>query len=807
MLRNFFKIAIRSFIRRKSFTWINIIGLAIGMAASILIAMWVYDEITYDTFHQDAERIHRLERDIFYQGNQVIVPVTGARYAYTMKEEIPGIEDVCRLYPITLSLKDRTDVFHTERVFYADSSFFKVFSFTLKQGNPDKALTEPYSILLNEKAAKKYFGSKNPMNEKIELDWNGETHHYIVRGVFDEPEGNSHLNFEMVASFNTLEPLRRNQFRNWLNNYLYTYVKLDEHTTAAQAEENLVPFASKYLQRLKQLIGIKGELSEVFRLRLKPVEDIYLHTDGQWDIGKNGSMTSVVIFSIVAVLILLIASFNFMNLSTALAEKRALEVGLRKTIGAHKKNLVAQFLGESVFLTILAFVFSAAIIQAALPSFNHFVDKDLSWAMFLEPAPVIAVIIIVLGTGFFAGLYPAFYLSSISPIKALKKEKVTAGKGISFRQVLVTLQFFITISLIIATITAIQQLNFMQSKSLGFNKENIVFIPFESNQVDSEYETFKGELLKNPVIEAVTASGSIPMGDSFSDTGFETELSEQPFLSTFMPVHDDFFEVWGLELLAGRKFHAGSDNEAMRSYIINETAMKDLGIPAPEDAIGIEYNMMGGDTTFKGKVVGVVKDFHIRSLRKKMEPVSIFYRPDYKDGISIRVTEGSMSKALPYIAEKWQEQFPGVFYNYEIISERFERKYASERRMKNILMSFTFLTFFIALLGLLGLAAFLARQKSKEIAIRKVLGAEVSTIIKLLTSQFNKWVVISIIISWPVTYYFLDRWLSSFAYRITPDWWVFMLSGLVALIIATITVSMQTYKAATANPVEAIKYE
>lgn len=807
MLRNFFKIAIRSFIRRRSFTWINIIGLAIGMAASILIAMWVYDEVTYDTYHEHSDQVYRLERDIFFQGRQVVVPVTGAPYAYAMKEEIPGIEKVCRIYPMTLSLKDDREVFHTEEIFYTDSTFFDLFSFTLKQGNVKEALTEPYSILLSQDAASRFFGDDNPINQKIEVDWNGEPHHYIVRGVFNKPLGNSHLGFDVMASFTTLEPFFRGRFENWLSNYLYTYVKLEKSASEAQVEHHLLDFADRHLKKVKELLGIKEELREVFRLQLKPLEDIYLHTDAQWDIGKNGSMNSVIIFSVAALLILLIASFNFMNLSTALAEKRALEVGLRKTIGADKKNLMTQFLGESVFLTLIAFVFSAAIIQAALPYFNDFVNKDLSWHIFLSATPLLVLLLIVFGTGFFAGLYPAFYLSSISPIKALKKEKVTSKGGVSFRQALVTIQFFITISLIIATLTAMQQLNYMQNKSLGFNKENLVHIPFESNAVNKNYDTFKGELIKNPAITSVTASSSYPMGDGFSDTGFETERSEQPFLSTYMPVHDDFFKTWGLELVAGRQFHRGSQSEIMQSFIINETAVKDLGIPTAEEAVGMEYNMMGGDTTYRGKVIGVVKDFHIRSLQKKVEPLTIFYRPEYKNGITIRVADGKMEQALPYISSQWQAVFPGVFYNYEIMSARFERKYASEKQMKNILMAFTLLTFFIALLGLLGLAAFMARQKSKEIAIRKVLGAEVPAIIRHLTGQFNKWVLISIVISWPVTYFVLDQWLSGFAYRITPNWWVFLLSGVVALIIATITVSLQTYKAATANPVEAIKYE
>ena len=807
MFKNFLKIATRNFIRRKSFTFINILGLGIGMAASILIAMWVFHEISYDKFHKDSDRIYRVERDMFFQGQRHMVPVTSALYGPTLAEDIPGVISSMRLMDRDISMKDSKDVFQTKRVIFADSNFFSFFSFPLLKGNPETVLKEPNSVVITQEEARRFFGDKNPINKEIEIEWHEETRRLKVTGVMGKIPDNSHFRPNILVSFATTEIVMEHQHSRWANNYLYNYIKLDKNVSIGQVESKSQAFIKTHMSHLPDVFNINIDINDMLSLKFRPVTDIHLTSGGQYDIAPQGSMTSVIIFSIISVLILLIAAFNFMNLSTALAEKRAREVGLRKTIGASKKSLIIQFLGESLLMSFLAFLLASLLIELALPVFNNLLDKNLTWNMLTQTGPLSALIVIVLGTGLLAGLYPAFYLSSYSPIEALKSGETRRKGGFSFRQVLVTAQFFISIRLIIGTITAYRQLNYLQNKPLGFEKENLVILPYERNQITQEFDTFKGELQKHSAIQSVANSPSVPIITGFSDTSFETELSDQNHFSMILPVNGDFLEAYGLEIVAGRGFSSESSMEDRTAYIVNEKMVKEMGIDDPQKVIGTKYAMSGGDTAYRGRIIGVVKNFNVRPLRHEIRELTLFPDRNWGGNISVKIADGQMPQALKHIEKTWKDMFPAIFYTYNIMEERVNHEYAAERQMQNILLAFTILTIFIASLGLFGLAAFMARQKSKEIAIRKVLGAETASILLQLNSTFGKWILIAVIPAIPVTWYFLDNWLSNFAYHVDLRWWIFLLAALASTLIALLTVSYQSYKAATANPVEAIKYE
>ncbi len=807
MLRNYFKVALRNLLRYKFFSLINIIGLAIGMAASILIALWVIDELSYDEYNEKADRIYRVERDIFYNNERFLVPVTGAIYGSTIKSDLPEFEDMVRLYPNELSIEDNRGVDHRERVFFADASIFNVFTFQFLRGDPGKSLEEPFTVVLTSKGAEKYFGNEDPINKHLLIEWGDEKKSYLVTGIIENVPDNSHFHFDVLASFNTLETYMPDNLKSWLNNNLYTYVLLKDGIEKEQAEAKLQILVEQYILPAYSQFFQDDEPEASMELYLLPIKDIHL-TDRMWSIESGGSKTSVYIFSIIAVLILVIACFNFMNLSTALARRRSLEVGVRKTMGANKKQLVSQFLTESFILAVISFVLALLIIEIILPNYNTFANKSLSLLTLGKTENLLLLLIIIIGTGIIAGLYPAVYLSSFKPIAVLKGKMNGKTSNFNFRQILVILQFGISISLIIGTLTAYLQINYFQNKSLGFEKENMLIIPVESNYVQEHYQAFRDELKQQPIIQNVASSFAIPTQSNYWDTVFETELlPDETFLSRYYSIDYDYFKTYGIEIIAGRNFSKEYPNDTLGRWILNEAAIKKMGIKDPEKAVGATYTHFGNESETKGKIIGVVKDYHYQGLDKKIEPMSHFLSRNQFGYISVKYAEGKEKGIVELVEKKWKKQFPGVQFSSIFLTERYNNLYQNEQKMKKTLIGFIILAIFIACLGLFGLAAFIAQQKTKEIGIRKVHGASINSIIQMLNKVFIKWVLIANVIAWPVAYYFLDEWLAGFYYRISLPVWVFIISGLIGLLIAIMTVSYQAYKAARSNPLNALKYE
>ena len=812
MIWNYIKNAIRNLSRYKSFSLINIMGLAIGLAASLIIALWILDELSYDKFNKNFENIYRVERYIHWEGKVLEVPVTGAIYGETVKKDIPEVIDFSRVYNIELSVWNYLNENQEEEIMFCDTGFFNIFTFPLIKGEPDKVLVEPYSVVLSEKAAMVYFGEAYPIDKMLEIEWNDEIKKFRVTGIMEDVPSQSHFHFDVVASFATLEETMPERLDTWVSNYLYTYVLLHPDTKPQDLDPKFRKIVEEYISPAYQAFlgdeaGIEN-IHEIYQIRLRQLGKIHLGSELMWEIEPQGNMTSVYIFSIVSILILIMACFNFMNLSTALGSKRSREVGIRKTAGATRRQLIIQLLSESIVIALISLVIALLLIEIALPGFNLFTGKILSLATFFQPQYLMVLIIIVLGTGVLAGLYPAFYLSRFNPMVVLRKDVESRGARFSFRQVLVILQFSISILLIIGTITAYLQINYFYNKPIGYNQDNLFVISTESSEVRNKLDTYKSTLIQNPEIVSVTSSGSILAAQNFSDIGFRTEEMEDVISSIYIAVGYDFFETYEIKFLAGRPYSREYGTDTAQKFIVNEQVLKKIGIADPEKAIGIHYGNFNQNGEYQpGEIIGVVKDFHFKPMDQEIEPVTFVLNQDWTEYITIRYNSANLKQFVARMEKTWKENFPQDAYTYFFLKERYESLYIDETRMKNILLAFTFLAVFIGCLGLFGLAAFIAQQKSKEIGIRKVHGASIVDIMMMLTKQFSYWVILSNILAWPLAFYILDYWLSNFYYRIEMPFWVFFASGIVALILALITVSYKAFRAASSNPLEAINYE
>ncbi len=816
MIFNFIKTAIRNLFRNKVFSLINIIGLAIGLAASIMIAMWVFDELSYDRFHEKADQIYRIERDIHYQGQDYLVPVSGAIYGPTIMNKFPEVLDMVRVDPQTVSVIDENNSRYNEYVVFTDASFFNVFTFPLVQGDPETALVEPNSLVLSQDAVKKYFGDQDPMNKILRLEYNDEFINFKVTGVLDKLPDNKHFKFEVLGSFSSLEDVYgEEQLNTWLSNYLYTYFLLKEGTDAGKFSDKLdIIVQDHILPAYVEFFNSEDASDSRMRLPLRPVTGIHLKAGLMWDIEPQGDVTTVYIFSIVAFLILMIACFNFMNLSTALAGSRSLEIGVRKTIGSSRGQIIRQFMGESLITTLISFLIALGLIEIFLPAFNNLTEKHLSLTIFSNPGNLGILALIVLGTGLIAGLYPSFYLAAIKPILVLKSRHIQSTGRFSFRQLLVILQFTISIALIIGTATAFMQLSYISNKPMGYTRDNMLVIPVESNYVKTHYKVFRNDLLSNPDIENVSMSQKVPAEREYSDMGWVTDVQQEAFLSRYFAIDFDFFDTYGLEVVAGRAFSDDFESDKTEGrYIINETAAKKLGLSNPEEAVGLDYGPPEQTAHYLGKegqgeIIGVVKDFHFQSLRNKIESLTLLIAPnDWMSRISVKVKEGTTESVIPFIEETYKKNFPDIQFTYSFIEDYLKTHYVGEEKMQQILISFTILAILVACLGLFGLATFIARQKVKEIGIRKAMGASVGNIMFLLTRSFSKWVLLANILAWPVAFYFLDKWLDNFQYHIKLQFWTFIIAGLLALIIAIVTVSYRAYRAGAQNPVDSLRYE
>jgi len=797
-------IAWRNIKRSKVYSALNVLGLAVGMAVFILIMLFVRTELSYDRYHENARNIYRVVQEQprnVYLGSNVFAVTHGA-LAAAMVRDFPEVLKATRIKDwsnvlVTVGEKN----FLEPTVHWTDPQTFDIFSFPLVRGGGVSALEDPSSALLSEKAAHRYFGGSDPIGRTIRLEAFNTRTELKVAGVFRDFPANSHFTMDIVAPFETMGKLTKTDLTLWgVNNSYYTYILLKDGADPKALEQKFVPFIAKHEAEREW-----RHKSESPRYFLQPLTRIHLHSRANFDFGLIGDGRFVFLLASIAVLVLVIACVNYMNLAMARSLKRAKEVGLRKIIGAAKKQIVRQFLEDAMALTFLALVLAIGFVLAALPAFQRFVERDIAFNPFRDIALMPILILLAAAVGAVAGSYPAFFVSAFLPVSAIKGTGATRAKGRGLRNGLIVFQFAASIALIICTVGVHGQLAFIRTTEMGYDRNQILILTPRGG-VRTGLEAFKNELRSNPTVVSVTSSSCLPnnvTSSTFADWPGKPEDVRVPIYVIYADY--DFPELYGLDFARGRSFARGYPSNAGGAFLINEAAQKALGWDDPVDR---EFGQ-GHDESREawGRIVGVLKDFHIHSLHLSIMPLYIFLDPASSNSVSIKLRGGDIPAALASIRRTWEKFAPEYPFEYSFFDDVFDRAYRVERRLGTMFSVFAGLAVLIACLGLIGLAAFTAEQKTKEIGIRKVLGASTAGVIALLSRDFMKWVVVANVIAWPLGYFVMRSWLNNFAYRTSLTVPMFLGAGLAALVIAAAVISLQTCRAASANPADSIRYE
>ncbi|GAB3809191.1 ABC transporter permease [Spirosoma humi] len=815
MIRTYVKIAWRNLMQRKGYSALTIFGLALGLAVSLLSILYVTDELHYDCYNEKADRIYRINSDISFSLNALHTATSPTPMGQTLKRDFPEVEQATRLGKhgsrvITSHVvKSNHAIIREKGVLYADSTVFDVFTLPMLAGNPTKALAEPQSVVITESMAKKYFNTTDALNRVLTFDDNDVRR---VTGVIQDIPAQSHFQADFLLPLHELNDAKVNK---WGNHMFTTYVLLrpgtNPKTVEAKFERILQTYVDPALRRFfNTSLAESRKAGNDFRYSLMPLTDIHLHSDRDGELSPNNSIAYVYLFLLIALFILLIAVFNFINLTTARSAKRAREVGVRKVAGSTRTELVLQFLSESILTTFFALLAGLGLVYFLLPTVNSLAAKNIPFSQLISPSSILYLAVGSGAVGILAGLYPALYLSSFKPITALTgKVWVMPGRQ-SLRNYLVLFQFSLSVLLIIGTLLINQQMQYIQTKKLGFNKEQVVVIN-TAQSTEQEVTTFKQEMLRSPAIKTGTVSGFLPVtSNRWSDMwypGNETDPKQSVGMQEWQ-VDPDYIATLGMHLLMGRNFAAGrmADKQAV---LINESAAKRFGYSNP---IGKSIHKTGGE---KLTIIGVVKDFHYESLRNTIEPVGLVldatplggHIEPYLANVSFRLNTADVASALAAMEKTWKQIAPDRPFTYSFLSDDFDAMYRAEQRTEHLFMAFAALAILIACLGLFGLSAFAAEQRQKEIGVRKVLGASIPGIVTLLSKDFLKPVLLAIVIASPIAWWATHTWLQDFAYKIDISWWVFVLAGFIAIAIALLTVSFQSIKAALMNPVKSLRSE
>jgi len=807
MIKNCLKTAFRNLLKNKGFTAINVLGLALGLATCLLIVFYVFDELSYDRYNTKADRIYRINNDIKFGGNTNSYAVSPAPLAAALKSDFPEIEQVVRFRNRGgFQVKKGNQEIEEYMMVYADPSIFNVFTLPMISGSPATALAGPHSIVITERTAKKYFNRVNVVGQVLTFN---DTAQYKITGIIKDIPKQSHFNFDFFISMTTLDESRDN---SWFSSNFNTYILLKPGADYTKLEAKFPEFFKKQAgPQLQSVLHLNYDTFEksgnYIRINLTPLKKIHLESNRVAELDANGNLQYVLIFSAIAIFILLIACVNFMNLSTARSSNRAREVGVRKVLGSSRKSLIAQFLTESIMVTLAAALIAVFAAWASLPLFNQLSGKELiitpnilGWLV-----PVLLTIIIVIGC--LAGSYPAFFLSGFQPIEVLKG-KLTAGfKGGFLRSFLVVFQFAISIFLIIGTLVIYNQLKFIQNKDLGYNRDHVLIVQNISTLGNSA-KTFKQGIKQLAGVKDVSLAEALPTWNyGNSTTFFKDQVPDQKrsLAAQDWGVDEDYIPTLGIKITAGRNFSRQMLTDSS-GLVINEAAAKLLDYSSPLN----QTLYMPQDNLAKVMkpyhIIGVMKDFNFRSLRDNVTPMAFILKQN-NGAFCVRVNSANIPLLLSQIKNKWKELAPNQQFNYSFMNEDFDAMYRTEQRIGTISVAFTSLAIIIACLGLFGLAAYAAEQRTKEIGIRKILGANISTIVRMLSKDFIMLVLIAIVIAAPLAWWAMQTWLLSFAYRQNIQWWVFALAGLAAIAIAFITISFQSVKAALSNPVNSLRSE
>ena len=805
MLKNYIKIAFRNLFRHKGYTFINIFGLATGIVCCLLILVYVQDELSYDKYHEKAEQIYRIVNAGVIRGNQIEMPLVSGPWGPAMVEEFPEVLKAVRIKPPD----SRWVIAHEERkypekgLYFADPTFFEVFDVEMVVGDPETALDAPYSMVITEEMAQKYFGEEDPIGKIIIGDnWMN----FNITGIMRKHPPSTHMDYDFLVNFETLnkaiDPINKQPYygdltREWQNFRIYTYLLLDANADPAAIETKMHTLLEEHLGRVFRTVGV--ELNPY----LQKLTDIHLKSNLEGEIGPTGDESFIYIFSVVALFILLIACINFMNLSTARSQNRAKEVGIRKVVGADRTQLIKQFLGESITFTFVAsFIAGIAVLFLLMP-FNAIAEKNISASSLINLQTISLLIGLVLIVGVVSGSYPAFLLSAFRPAEVLSGKRHKGASGGLLRKGLVVVQFSISVFLIIGLSVIYDQMGYIKNKPLGYDKENIMAIPLSDPAPRSTYKSYKTTLLSNSNITSVSAASTIP-GGLFGIALMRPigRPANENLTIQWMVVDYDFIETFGIELHEGRDFSREFTTDLNRALLLNEEAVEQFGFDS-----GLDKRLSGGGPNDL-PVIGVLKDYYFKSLHQDIEPFAMFLGTEQAfNWVFIKTTDENMPWVMQFAEQEWHRINPGHPFEYTFVDRNNDMMYQSEMKLSRLFSIFTGIAIYIACLGLFGLASFTVVQRTKEIGMRKILGASIGGIVLILSKEYVKWVVLANVFAWPLAYYYMRRWLEGFAYHTDLNIFAFIASGMLALIIALLTVSVQTFKAATTNPVDSLRYE
>jgi len=775
-----------------------IAGLAIGLACCLMIVGYIYNELSYDNFHDNAKNIYRVGAYFDLGKTQTHVAVSNYPIGPALQENYPEVENSVRfrryLYRTLIRFEDKK--FFEKRIFFSEASVFDVFNLNLLVGNKNTVLNSAYSVIISASMAKKYFGQQDPIGKVIDID-NGAK--FNVTGIFEELPQNSHMKFDMLCSFKTLEKWHPKQVEQWVGDFgNYTYILLEPDADFKILEAKIPELVDQHIGHILKTIG--GNI-EFF---LQPLLNIHLHSSVREELEINGNILFIYIFGAIALFILILACINFINLTTSRFTNRTREIGVRKVLGSHRLKVITQLLMESFIYTFIAMIFAIILVELLAPVFENIFHIGIQMQYFDVPWIIPTLVLFTFLVSILAGIYPALMLSSFKSVYLLRRQYASPLSGSRFRNILVITQFVISITLIIATLTVLNQLHFLTNKNLGFNKDQVLVLPILDNSIRKSMSQIKSKLTAYPDVLAVTFASHIPSHgaryNAYLPEGFSPDESQ---LIGKMSVDEDFLKVLNIELKEGSFFTKENPAQMQSGVIINEAAVADIGWDQAINKTIAELD----DKQEEKNIIGVIKDFHIVSLHDKIMPVLLYFNPGDFGHVMIKINSSNLPQTIDRLRIEWANFEATGTFDYTFLDETFDRQYWAEEKLSKLFSYFAFLAIFIASLGILGLAAYNAEQRTKEIGIRKVLGASASTIVSMLSVKYIGWVLLANIIAWPLSWYAMDRWLSNFAYREPQDIWIFITGALIAVIIAVLTVSSQTIRAAVANPADALKYE
>lgn len=808
MFKNYFKVSFRNFARNKVYSSINLSGLIVGISACLLITLHVLEELSYDNFHPGADRTYRVVMDMYGKNglNTRSAPVYAAVGPNLLKD-LPEIEAMARILPFGGGVYSARQAdgslvrFNEEKAVLADSSFFQVFGFKLLDGDPNQVLAKKNQIALSRSTAERYFGSEKAVGKTI--IWRG-TREALVTGVFEDFPENSHMQFDMITSTRSW-----NDYEDWVNNWgwydFYTFIRLKENTDRAAFEVKL----DGYLHEKKAERFANGTSYQ--KLWMQPIQDIHLHSSGlSWDMGENGGAENIYFLSAIAVLILIIAWVNFINLATARAIKRAKEVGVRKVVGAMRGQLVTQFMTDAFVYNALAVLLAIGVVLVAVPFINQALSISLDTQLLLSWQVSLSLVALTLLGTFISGLYPAFVLTSFKAVQVVKGNVGQKHKKFGFRQIMVVFQFVASITLILGTFLVIKQLNYMQSQDLGFNTDQMLILNSASSSrgegdLPQRQKLFRDKVSELPAVTSYSITQNVPGVENFGISGFQSKHYPDEWRDVYRVGTDEFFfPQFEVEILAGRNFRKELITDTL-SVILNEVAVKHMGFDSPEDAIGEKLNPNA--ERWRWNIIGVVASYHQASLREEMDPIAYFFEPNGGRFYTMKLSTNDMRQAVSDVEAVWDEIFPDNPFDFFFMDEFFNRQYKSDQQFNSVFIGFAGLAIFVACLGLFGLVSFSAEQNRKQIGIRKVLGASVFKVVVLLAKDYTRLIFVALIIAFPLGYYLMKSWLQGFAYQTTISAEIFVFGALLIFVIAIFTVSFKSIGAATTNPVNALREE